>query len=73
VTLYSDEQGVPTVTRPAVQVPSGHHQRVIEEFIATIRSGLHDGHHGEFALHRSRVVDAIYASAAAGHEMEVPA
>ena len=73
VTLYSDEQGVPTVTRPAVQVPSGHHQRVIEEFIATIRSGLHDGHHGEFALHRSRVVDAIYASAAAGHEVEVQA
>lgn len=73
VTLYSDEQGVPTVARPAVTVPGGHHQRVIEEFIATIRSGVHEGHHGEFALHRSRVLDAIYASAAAGHEMEVPA
>lgn len=71
VTLYSDEQGIPTVTRPGVQVPGGHHQRVIEEFIASIRSGLHDGHHGEFALHRSRVVDAIYASAQAGHEMEI--
>ncbi|WJY01136.1 Gfo/Idh/MocA family oxidoreductase [Curtobacterium sp. 458] len=73
VTLYSDEQGVPTVTRPGVRVPSGHHQRVIEEFLDTIRSGAHEGHHGEFALHRSRVVDAIYASAAAGREMEVAA
>ncbi|WP_420363206.1 Gfo/Idh/MocA family oxidoreductase [Curtobacterium aetherium] len=71
VTLYSDEQGIPTVTRPGVQVPAGHHQRVIEEFLATIRSGRHDGHHGEFALHRSRVVDAVYASAQAGHEVEV--
>ncbi|MBY0178188.1 gfo/Idh/MocA family oxidoreductase, partial [Curtobacterium herbarum] len=40
-------------------------------FLATIRSGAHDGHHGEFALHRTRVVDAVYASAQAGHEVEV--
>jgi predicted dehydrogenase len=71
VELYSDIEGVPAVARPAVQVPPGHHQRVIEEFVATIRSGLHEGHHGEFALHRSRVVDAVYASAAAGREVEV--
>jgi len=71
VELYSDIDGVPAVTRPAVHVPAGHHQRVIEEFLATIRSGAHDGHHGEFALHRTRVVDAVYASAQAGHEVEV--
>jgi predicted dehydrogenase len=73
VTLYGEAQGRPTSTRPEVDVPGGHHQRVIEEFVRTVRSGEHEGHHGEYALHRSRVVDAVYASAAAGHEMEVQA
>ncbi|KQO64575.1 hypothetical protein ASF23_16335 [Curtobacterium sp. Leaf261] len=93
VTLYSDVEGAPTVSRPAVHVPAGHHQRVIEEFLATIRAGdaagdavgdaagttaggtggRYAGHHGEYALHRSRVIDAVYESAATGHEVQVQA
>jgi predicted dehydrogenase len=80
VTIYRDVAGAPTIERPAVQVPSGHHQSVIAEFLETIRAGesaggelRFAGHHGEYALHRSRVIDAAYASAAAGHELEVPA
>ncbi|ROQ36490.1 putative dehydrogenase [Frondihabitans sp. PhB188] len=77
VTLYSDVAGAPTVSRPDVHVPAGHHQSVIEEFLATIREGAdgaaprYAGHHGEYALHRSRVVDAVYESAAAGREVSV--
>ena len=77
LTLYSDVEGVPTVSRPAVHVPSGHHRTVIEGFLAAIRQGQEAsaprylGHYGEYALHRSRVVDAIYASAKAGHEVEI--
>ncbi|WP_423919698.1 Gfo/Idh/MocA family protein [Frigoribacterium sp. 2-23] len=83
--LYSDVLGAPTVSRPQVTVPGGHHQSVIEGFIAAIRSGENSGgtgaaggtarfsgHYGEYALHRSRVVDAIYASAQAGREVLVP-
>lgn len=77
LTLYSDVEGVPTVARPAVHVPSGHHRTVIAGFLEAIRQGegtstpRYTNHYGEYALHRSRVVDAIYASAAAGHEVEV--
>ncbi len=77
LTLYSDVNGAPTVSKPAVHVPSGHRQSVIAEFFATIRAGegasapRYAGHHGSYALHRSRVVDAIYESAATGREVEV--
>ncbi|BDZ48301.1 hypothetical protein GCM10025867_05420 [Frondihabitans sucicola] len=77
LTLYSDVEGRPTVARPTVHVPAGHHRTVIEGFLAAIRAGVegsapaYTGHYGEYALHRSRVVDAIYASAAAGHEVEI--
>ncbi len=77
ITLYSDIAGAPTVSRPKVHVPAGHHRSVIEGFLAAIRDGQgasaprYTGHYGEYALHRSRVVDAIYESAASGHEVEI--
>lgn len=77
LTLYSDVNGAPTVSKPRVHVPAGHHQTVIEGFLAAVQAGAdssaprYTGHYGEYALHRSRVVDAIYASAAAGHEVEI--
>ena len=83
LTLYSDVLGQPAETRPAVNVPAGHHRTVIEGFIAAVQSGAggaasaggearYPGRYGEYALHRSRVVDAIYASAEQGREVEVP-
>ncbi|ROS61299.1 putative dehydrogenase [Frigoribacterium sp. PhB160] len=85
LTLYSDVLGQPAVTRPVVHVPSGHHRTVIEGFIASVQAGQapggaaspdatprYPGRYGEYALHRSRVVDAIYASAEQGREIEVP-
>jgi predicted dehydrogenase len=79
VTLYRDVAGAPTVERPRVHVPGHHHRTVIEGFLATIRAGAdqpaprYAGHHGEYALHRSRIIDAAYESAAVGHEVEVAA
>lgn len=69
VTLYSDVAGAPATTEVDVPVPAGHHQSVIAEFLATIRSG--EFGHGEYALHRSNVVDAIYRSALEGREVAV--
>jgi predicted dehydrogenase len=75
ITVYGDALGAPVVSRPDVPVPAGHHRAVIAEFLDAIRAGedrsapRYVGHYGEYALHRSRVIDAAYASAAAGHEV----
>jgi predicted dehydrogenase len=78
LTMFSDIQGVPAVTRPEVTVPAGHHQTVIADFLATVRAGRDAGpaphysaHYGEYALHRSEVIDAIYQSAALKREVTI--
>ncbi|MDQ1513373.1 MAG: hypothetical protein QOC59_1215 [Microbacteriaceae bacterium] len=72
IRLYTDVQGVPAVTAPEVHVPSGHHKVVIDEFVATVRSGHWANAYGEYALHRSRVLDAVYESARTNKEVAVP-
>jgi predicted dehydrogenase len=54
-----------------VHVPSGHHRVVIEEFVATVRSGRWADSYGQYALHRARVLDAVYESARTSKEVEV--
>jgi predicted dehydrogenase len=71
IRLYSDVAGAPAVVVPKVHVPSGHHRIVIEEFVATIRSGRWANSYGEYALHRSRVLDAVYESARTNQEVAV--
>jgi Predicted dehydrogenases and related proteins len=71
VTLYRDIAGAPSVVRPNIPVPAGHHQAVIAEFVATVKSGTYAESHGDYALHRSRVIDAIYHSAAEKKEVEL--
>ena len=71
VRIYTDVAGVPAVTAPEVHVPGGHHLAVIEEFVATVRSGSWANAYGDYALHRSRVIDAVYRSAAEQREVEV--
>jgi predicted dehydrogenase len=71
VQVFRIEAGRPVEIVPDVPVPHGHHAAVIADFLATIRSGAYANSYGEFALHRTRVIDAVYASAAAGREVEV--
>ncbi|MEY2849997.1 MAG: hypothetical protein RI885_2664 [Actinomycetota bacterium] len=71
VRLYSEVAGTPTTTVPTLEIPSGHHQSVIAEFLATIRSGEFSDAHGQYGLHRSRVLDAVYESARLGREVLV--
>jgi predicted dehydrogenase len=71
IRIYSDVAGAPAVTVPSVHVPSGHHLSVITEFVATVRSGSWADAYGEYALHRSRVIDAVYESARANREVTV--
>lgn len=69
--VYRDVAGSPTTMVPDVQVPGGEHPLVIREFIDTVRSGDWDGHRGEFALHRTEIIDACYRSAAEGREVRL--
>jgi predicted dehydrogenase len=71
IQVFRIEAGRPVELVPDVQVPHGHHASVIAEFLKTIRSGAYANSYGEFALHRTRVIDAVYESAAAGREVEV--
>jgi predicted dehydrogenase len=71
IRLYTDVQGVPAVVAPEVPVPGGHHRSVIEEFVATVRSGAWANAYGEYALHRARVLDAVYESARTNREVAV--
>lgn len=71
IRIFGDEGGAPIVTIPTVHVPAGHHLAVIEEFVATIRSGAWANAYGDSALHRSRVIDAVYRSADEHREVEV--
>jgi predicted dehydrogenase len=71
IRLYSDIAGAPAVTVPDVRVPAGHHRAVIEEFVATVRSGRFADAYGQYALHRARVLDAVYESARTNQEVEV--
>lgn len=69
--IYTDLGGVPAITIPRVHNPGGEHRVVIEEFLSTIRSGQWANSYGEYALHRSRVLDAIYDSAHENREVTV--
>jgi predicted dehydrogenase len=71
IRIYGEDAGAPIVTIPTVHVPAGHHLAVIQEFVATVRSGEWAASYGDYALHRSRVIDAVYQSADEHREVEV--
>lgn len=72
--MYTDVAGVPAEIRP--KVPRGeYHQGVVRGFVEVIRGGDWTTHDGREGLRRTRIIDACYASAAAGHEIalsEIP-
>jgi len=71
VTLYSDIDGHRVTSRPDIPTPSVGHGVVVQGFVDTIRSGQWQTSHGEYGLHRSRVLDAVYESAREGREVAV--
>ncbi|WP_395638067.1 Gfo/Idh/MocA family protein [Pseudolysinimonas sp.] len=69
VRIYRDVDGEEVTLAPEVIVPGGEHPLVIAEFVDVVRSGDWAAHHGDFALHRTEVLDACYRSAAEGREV----
>jgi len=69
--MYRDVDGVAVTLTPEVHVPGGEHPIVIAEFVDAVRGGDWDAHRGDFALHRTAVLDACYRSAAEGREVRL--
>jgi predicted dehydrogenase len=66
--IYTDIAGVPAEINPQVYRGEGH-GAVVREFVATIREGNWSLHNGSQGLHRTRIIDACYASAQQGREV----
>ena len=68
--IYADVGGTPAEIRPKVGAGEGH-RAVTRAFVAAVRAGGGDGHHGEAGLRRAEVIDACYRSAVDGRELPV--
>ena len=66
--IFTDVGGAPAEVRP-VTGPGEGHLAVVRAFLAAVGSGDFTAHRGFEGLQRTTVVDACYASAAAGHEI----
>jgi predicted dehydrogenase len=69
LTVWTERDGEPEVLRPALP-PDGDHAECVADFLSLVRS-TGPRVHGHAALVPAEVVDACYASAAAGHEIAV--
>lgn len=66
--IFTDVAGVPAEIRPQV-MRGEYHQAVVRDFVEVIRSGDWAAHDGREGLRRTRIIEACYASAAAGREV----
>lgn len=66
--IFIDVADRPSEVRPQVTRGAGH-LGVISQFLAIIRSGEWEGHHGEQGMRRAQIIEACYASAQAGREV----
>jgi predicted dehydrogenase len=68
--LYGEIDGAPTVTEPKLIERPGH-AAVLENFVNSVLDGIPMSPSGEEGLERVRLIEAIYRSAALGHEVEI--
>jgi predicted dehydrogenase len=70
LTVWTERAGEPEILRPPLP-PDGEHAECVADFLAEVRSPSNPPVRGHAALARAEVVDACYASAAAGQEVAV--
>jgi predicted dehydrogenase len=68
--LFGEVEGVPSVTEPRL-IPKHGHLQIIEQFVDSVLDGKPANPSGEEGLDRVRLIEAIYRSAEAGHEVPV--
>ena len=65
---FGDWEGIPTDATPRLQATHGH-SAIIANFVTSILTGTPVSPSGEEGLDRTRLIDAIYRSAALGREI----
>jgi predicted dehydrogenase len=70
LSIWTEIEGVAAELNPTPP-PDGGHRECVVEFLAKVRSGDFARHRGETPLARAVVVDACYASAREGHEVQL--
>lgn len=68
--VWTEVEGMPAELAPVVG-EHGRHAACVEDFLTKVRSGNYGEHTGTEALQRARILDACYASAAAGAEVSL--
>ncbi|MBA3413795.1 MAG: Gfo/Idh/MocA family oxidoreductase [Chloroflexia bacterium] len=68
--FFGELEGTPTVTEPRLLARHGHGE-MAKGFVASILDGAPVSPSAEEGLERVRLIEAIYRSAAAGHEIEI--
>jgi predicted dehydrogenase len=68
--IWTEKEGMPATLHPNIP-PDGKHAESVQDFIAKVRSGDYSNHRGKQALARAVVIDACYASAEKGGEIEL--
>lgn len=71
MTLFGDENGEQYSRKPVVTSTGEGHIAVLNEFIEHVASGQFAAHSGEYALHRTKILDALYRSSKEGKEVSV--
>ena len=69
LSLFGDENGEHYTRRPEVSSTGEGHLAVVNEFIEHVVSGDFAANAGDYPLHRTAIIDAIYRSAKAGKEV----
>ncbi len=72
LTVWTEHDGQPQILQPPLP-PDGEHLEAVADFLALVRSGLDPRPAAQAALARAEVIDACYASAAEGHEIDISA
>ncbi|NJN94784.1 MAG: Gfo/Idh/MocA family oxidoreductase [Anaerolineales bacterium] len=67
--LYTEVAGKPSVTRPAVKLSRSDHEYAIAEFVRCIKEDIPPTASVEQGLTIMQIIEAVYQSAAEGHEM----
>lgn len=72
IEIWTEKDGLPIVLRPNAPA-DGLHDACVLDFLAAVRSGDFHNHRGTEALSRALVIDACYASAEKGSEVDLSA
>ena len=71
LSIFREVNGDPVTERPTISSTGEGHLAVLNEFVEHVLANDFASNDGSFALHRSKIIDAIYESAATNQEVRL--